>query len=75
MEAWRPHLDTAMNEVRAGERNLWSSVILQQRSFREVGDALDSEDAAKKRVGPALKNTHRLGRRTLDLAGITSQQF
>src|SRR6266704_2963830 len=72
-ETLAPHLDLAMNELRANERNAVVLRYLQQRSFREVGQALGvSEDAAKKRVGRALEKLRsKLARRTVNITGIT----
>ena len=72
-ETLAPYLDHAMNELGATERNAVVLRYLQQRNFREVGEALGvSEDAAKKRVGRALEKLRsKLARRTVNITGIT----
>src|SRR5690242_4497693 len=55
-ETLSPHLDSALNDLGAAERNAIVLRFLQGHTFREVGDSLGvSEDAAKKRIGRALE--------------------
>ena len=58
-EKWQelaPHLDAALTDLAAADRTAVIMRFLQQRSFREVAEALKvSEDAAKKRVSRAIE--------------------
>ncbi|HEX7863170.1 MAG TPA: sigma-70 family RNA polymerase sigma factor [Verrucomicrobiae bacterium] len=55
-EELAPHLDEALAELSAADRDGIVLRFMEQRSFREVGEALRvSEDAAKKRVTRALE--------------------
>ncbi len=75
-ELWEllsPHLDAAMQELGARDRDAVVLRYLQQRSFREVAVALGvSEDAAKKRVARALEKLRtRLVRRGATVTALT----
>lgn len=75
-ELWEllsPHLDAAIQELGATDRDAVVLRYLQQRSLREVADALGvSEDAAKKRVARALEKLRtRLARRGATVTALT----
>ena len=75
-ELWEmlaPQLDPAMQELGHRERDVLVLRFLQQRTFKEVGEALGiSEDAARKGAGRALEKLRgRLVRRSVVLTEST----
>src|SRR5437660_6780324 len=68
-----PHLDEAMNQLSASDRDAIVLRFLKRQDFRAVGSALDvSEDAAQKRVSRALERLRNfLSRRGVTLTATT----